>query len=153
MIEHEEDGIWISIEETIAIHHEEVFACLTSPGGLMRWFSVDAEVDLRQGGLIKFIWDREKKRTTTIAILDYHTDGRIVWDWQIAMQDRHAPVYWKVEPHVEEGSQVTLRQGPFADDQESLMAMAQEAITWRWYLCNLRGILEAKHDMRAVRPL
>jgi hypothetical protein len=46
-----------------------------------------------------------------------------------------------------------MRQGPFKDDPDSLMAMAEEAESWRWQLCNLRGVLEAKHDMRVVRPL
>jgi hypothetical protein len=54
---------------------------------------------------------------------------------------------------VEEGSQVQLRQGPFREDVDSLITMAQEVAYWRWYLCNLRSVLESAHDMRKVRPL
>ena len=62
-------------------------------------------------------------------------------------------MYWKVEPSVEEGCRIVLRQGPFKEDVDSLMAMAEEAETWRWQLCNLRSVLEVSLDMRKVRPL
>jgi uncharacterized protein YndB with AHSA1/START domain len=153
MISREEDGIWCTLKETIAAHHEIVFDALTSESGLTRWLPVAAEVDLRQGGLIVFGWDAKMRRRTTIAILDYDPGGRIVWDWYVDHSDVHAPVYWSVDPSVEEGSLVTLRQGPFKDDPESLITMATEAETWRWYLCNLRTTLEARHDMRKVKPL
>ncbi|MCA9284233.1 MAG: SRPBCC domain-containing protein [Phycisphaerales bacterium] len=153
MISREPDGVWLTLKEVIAFGHEEVFACLTTEGGLMRWFAVQAEVDLRQGGLIKFGWDRKFTKTTTVAILDYDPGGRIVWDWHPSYDDVHAPVYWTVTPEVESGSKVILRQGPFEESVDSLMVLAEEAETWRWYLCNLRCVLESKHDMRAVRPL
>ncbi len=153
MIKREDDGLWIVLKESIASHHENVFTCLTTSGGLTRWFPVKAQVDLRPGGTIVLGWDSKGKRKTTVAILDYNPGGKITWDWYAGADDRHAPVYWSVEPDVEEGSIVTLRQGPFADDTESLIAMAESATTWQWQLCNLRSNLEAQHDMRAVRPL
>ncbi len=153
MIRREDDGIWVTLRETIAMHHEEVFACLTTAVGLSRWFPVEAEVDLRTGGTIKMCWDQDCKKTSTIAILDYDAGGSIVWDWYADYNDLHAPVYWTVSPSVEKGSKVTLRQGPFRSDEESLLAMAEEAESWRWQLCNMRSVLEVKHDMRAVRPL
>ena len=153
MISREPDGIWLILKEVIALHHEEVFACLTTEGGLMRWFAVNAAVDLRIGGNIRFGWDRGFSKTTTITILDYDAGGRIVWDWYASWDDTHAPVYWTVTPVVEEGSKVILKQGPFGESTEELLALAEEAESWRWNLCNLRSVLEAKHDMRRVRPL
>jgi hypothetical protein len=58
-----------------------------------------------------------------------------------------------VTPSTEDGSLVVLRMGPFAEDPESLIAMAEDAESWRWYLCNMRTVLEARVDMRAERPL
>lgn len=153
MIRREDDGFWNELSETIACHHEEVFGCLTTEGGLSRWFPLAAEVDLQVGGQLVLIWDAKKTKRTTVAILDFDPGGRVVWDWYAAHQDQHAPVYWTVEPSVERGSVVRFRQGPFADTTESLVAMAQEASSWCWSLCNLRSTLEAKHDMRKVRPL
>ena len=153
MITREEDGVWVELEESIGVHHEEVFAALTTASGLMRWFAVSAEIDLRQGGLIVLGWQPSLRKTTTIAILDYDAGGSIVWDWFTATDNVHAPVYWTVEPSVEEGSKVKLRQGPFATDTDSLLVMAHEAQMWRWYLCNMRSCYEVKNDMRKVKPL
>ena len=153
MIKREDDGIWVTLEENIALHYEEVFACLTTEAGLTRWFSIGAEVDLRPGGLVVFGWDEKMTRKSTVAILDYDPGGRIVWDWYADNGDMHAPIYWTVEPNVEKGSKVSLRQGPFKPEPDALLIMAREVEAWRWHLCNLRSTLEAKHDMRKVRPL
>ena len=153
MIEKRDDGVWVVLRETIASHHDVVFHMLTTADGLTQWFPVAAEVDLRAGGQIVLGWDEEMFRTTTVAILAYDPGGRIVWDWLATSSETHAPVYWKVTPSVEQGSKVRLEQGPFKADVESLIAMAEEAESWRWQLCNLRSVLEVRHDMRKVRPL
>ena len=142
MISREEDGIWIGFEETISIHYERVFAAITTAAGLTGWLCLSAEVDLRKGGLIVLGWDEEMAKTSTVAILDYSAGGTIVWDWYTTRGDTHAPVYWTVEPSVEHGSKVLLRQGPFGADTESLLVLAEEAVAWRWYLNNLRTTLE-----------
>ncbi len=149
----ENDGIWLVLQETIAMHHEEVYDCFTTGGGLMRWYPVDAEIDLQTGGSIIFYWNREKSRKLTVAILEYDPGGKITWDWYAGSEGMHAPLYWEVKPNVEKGSVVTLRQGPFREDADSLMIMAEEAASWSWYLCNLRSSLETKFDMRKVKPL
>ncbi len=155
MIKREDDGLWVVLSETIASHHEEVLACLTTSGGLTRWFPVAAEVDLRKGGSITLGWDEKMSRTTTIKVMDFNADGRMTWAWHPNRHpDLEVPVHWAVEPSVEEGSKVTLSEGPFDPAQtEMMIAMAEEAESWRWQLCNLRTVLEVKHDMRRVRPL
>lgn len=153
MIKREDDGIWVELSETIAAHYEEVFSLLTTPTGLTRWFPIEAKVDLRPGGQIVFSWNKDFTRTTTVAILDYDAGGTIVWDWQASHSDQHAPVYWTVKPDVEQGCKVLLRQGPFMENIDSLITMAEEASNWRWQMCNLRSVLESSHDMRKVRPL
>jgi uncharacterized protein YndB with AHSA1/START domain len=153
LIRREEDGYWIVLREKIAAHHEDVFMRLVTSTGLVQWFPVTAQVDLRVGGTIAFGWDSKFQRRSTVAILDYDAGGKVVWDWYASVHDRHAPVYWEVTPSVEEGSHVEFRQGPFMSDEESMVAMAEEAASWQWRLCNLRSTVEAKHDMRSVRPL
>lgn len=153
MIKREDDGVWIVLDETIACHHDELFACLTTPEGLSRWFPAAARVDLRTGGQIVLSWDKDFTRTTTIAILGYNPEGRVTWDWQVAHNDTHAPVYWHVQPDLDEGCVIQMRQGPFREDVESLLDMAQEVESWRWRLCNLRSVLEVAVDMRSDRPL
>jgi hypothetical protein len=98
-------------------------------------------------------WDEHFDRKTTLSVLDHDPQGRITWDWFAGPGDRHAPVYWSVEPSMEQGSRVRFRQGPFMEDTDSLVAMADEAASWQWRLCNMRTTLESKVDMRHVRPL
>ena len=153
MIRQEEDGVWLVLEEIIGAHHEEIFGALTTATGLRQWFPLDAEVDLRTGGHVTFAWDKDFRKTTTVAILDYDPGGRIVWDWIVSHGDTHAPIYWGVEPMLDRGSKVTFRQGPYREDIDSMKAMASEASSWMWYICNLRSLSEAKLDMRKHRPL
>lgn len=153
MIKREDDGIWVELNETVAAHHDEVFALLTTPEGLSRWFPVAARVDLRPGGSITLGWNSDFTRTTTIAILDYDPEGKVVWDWQAGHSETHAPVYWTVFPDVEQGCRIELRQGPFEESIETLLLMGHEIESWRWQLCNLRSVLETSNDMRKVRPL
>ena len=126
MIKREDDGVWIVIQETIACHHDELFACLTTPEGLSRWFPAAARVDLRTGGQVVLSWDKDFTRTTTVAILGYNPEGRVTWDWQVAHNDTHAPIYWHVQPSLDEGCVLERRQGPFHEDVEALLATAKE---------------------------
>lgn len=156
MIVREEDGASVVLEERVQIHHEEVFACLTTAEGLTRWMCLAAEVDLRLGGTIVFGWDEKMTRTSTLAILEYAADGRITWDWYAGPEDRHAPIAWTVDADTtpgEEATVVRMTQGPFEMTIDGLIRMAEEVEAWRWRLCNLRTVLEAKHDMRRHRPL
>ena len=153
MIIKEGDSAYIQLEETVQVHYETVFAALTTESGLVRWLPVAAEVDLREGGTIVFGWDEKLRRRTTVAILAFDHGGRITWDWFAGPADRHAPIEWTVTPDVEQGSQVTMRQGPFPLTVEGLLLLAGELESWRWHLCNLRSTFEAKLDMRRIRPL
>jgi uncharacterized protein YndB with AHSA1/START domain len=153
VIAREANGVWITMRETIAAHPEDVFAALTTSDGLTRWFPVAAEVDLRSGGSIVLGWDRKFKRTLTIGIDSFDPAGTIAWRWPGRVGDHDVRAEWTVTPSTEDGSLVVLRMGPFEEDPESLIAMAEDAESWRWYLCNLRTVLEARVDMRAERPL
>jgi len=153
MIRQEEDGLWLVLEETVAVHHDELYDALRTADGLTQWFPIAAEIDPRTGGVLVLGWDADFQRKTTVAILDYDPEGRMTWDWYPGVGDVHAPIYWVVTPSVEEGASISFRQGPFRDDRDALILMADEAASWQWSLCNLRSVLEVKHDMRKVRPL
>ncbi len=153
MVLQDEKGVWTVLHESIAAHPEEIFAALTTEAGLIRWFPVAAEVDLRNGGTITLGWDRKFKRKLTIGIESFDAGGKIVWRWPSRLHDAIVRLEWTVSPSVEKGSEVVLRLGPIEPSTDALMAMADDAESWRWYLCNLRTVYEARVDMRAVRPL
>jgi uncharacterized protein YndB with AHSA1/START domain len=154
MVRREANGIWVTLKETIAAPADEVFACFSTPEGLTRWLSVGAELEARPGGAMTLAWDRDFERTLTVHVRDFDPSGRISFDWfPDPLSEESVPVQVAVTSDVEHGSKVILRQGPFKEDVEMLIAMADGAESWRWYLCNLRSVLETRHDMRAVRPL
>ena len=98
-------------------------------------------------------WDRKFKRTLTIGIEEYDAGGHITWKWPSRVDEAVVRIEWTVQPSVENGSEVILRMGPVKPEPDALMAMAEDAESWRWYLCNLRTVFEARNDMRTVRPL
>ncbi len=153
MVIRDDKGVWTILRETIAAHPEEIFAALTSEAGLIRWFPVAAKVDLRAGGSVVLGWDRKFKRTLTIGIEEFDAGGHVTWHWPSRVDDKFVRIEWTVHPSVEAGSEVVLRMGPVGPDSESLMAMAEDGESWRWYMCNLRTVFEASVDMRTVRPL
>jgi len=108
---------------------------------------------MRTGGEMRVSFDRKFKRTLTIPILKFDPAGEVVWGWHPGVSDEMIPIHWTVTPEVEQGSRVIHRHGPFRNEPESLITLANDAESWRWYMCNLRTVLEAGVDMRAVRPL
>lgn len=114
---------------------------------------------------LSIAWDREWNHTSEVQILEHDiaavADGiaRIKFEWfPSPIDDTAVPIDITVAPYAERGdgtagARVILRHGPFAEETDNLLFMADSAESWRWYLCNLRSVLEAKHDMRAIRPL
>ena len=157
MVKREADGVWLTLKETIAAPAEEVFACFATAEGLTRWLAVGAEVSLPEGrrrGSITLAWDREFTHTVTVAIREFEPPVRIGFEWYPdPLDEASVPVSVTVTAEVSGGTRLILREGPFREDVDSMVALADAAESWRWYLCNLRCVLETRHDLRAVRPL
>lgn len=169
MVGREDDGVWVTLKETVYAPPAEVASCIASAAGFCRWLAVDCAFDGNEGSTLSISWDREWIHTNEVRVLafdaDRMLDGRasIKFEWfPSALDDTATPVEITVTPGANHGTlhddgtsgaRVILRHGPFRDDADALIFMADSAESWRWYLCNLRSVLEQKHDMRAVRPL
>jgi hypothetical protein len=165
MVGREEDGVWITLKEEIHASPEEVASCIANANGLCRWLAVGAEYPEEAGGTLELAWDREWNRTTEVKVLDHDCEelaegrARVKWEWfPSPLDDTPVPIEIAVSPPLSRrgdtgGARVIVRHGPFRDNPETLLTVADSAESWRWYLCNLRSVLETKHDMRAVRPL
>ena len=165
MVGREDDGIWVTLKETVHAAPAEVASCITTAAGFCRWLAVDCAFDGNQGSVLSISWDREWNHTNEVKVLAFDSDhaldgrARIRFEWfPSALEDTATPVEITVTPVASRGdgtsgARVILRHGPFADNADALIFMADSAESWRWYLCNLRSVLEQKHDMRAVRPL
>ena len=169
MVGREPDGVWVTLKEVVHAAPGEVASSIADATGLCRWLTVGAELpedaDPDGGARATFAWDRDWKLVAEVALLDHDTarrhDGhatiRLGWHPD-PLSDTVVPVEIAITQLPDRGgdtggARVILRHGPFADDTEALLVMAHSAERWRWYLCNLRSVLEAKHDMRAIRPL
>jgi uncharacterized protein YndB with AHSA1/START domain len=157
MVKREADGTWLTLKETIAAPAEEVFACFATAEGLTRWLAVGAEVTPPENGgrgSILLSWDRDFTHTVTVAIREFEPPARIGFEWYPdPLDEASVPVSVTVTAEVSGGTRLILREGPFREDVDSMVALADAAESWRWYLCNLRCVLETRHDLRAVRPL
>jgi uncharacterized protein YndB with AHSA1/START domain len=155
MVRREQGGVWVTLKETIAATADEVLECMSTPEGLTRWLSVGAEFEPRAGGRLSLAWDREFSHVLETTIAEYDlSQGKVSWLWYPApLEDWTVKLEFIVDRNVETGAKVIVRLGPFAETTDQLLAAADAAESWRWYLCNLRSVLESKHDMRALRPL
>ena len=165
MVGREDDGIWVTLKETVHAPPAEVASCIATAAGFCRWLAVGCELESSDHASLAISWDREWNHTTEVKVLSFDADhahdghARIKFEWfPSALEDWATPVELTVTPVAARGdgtsgARVILRHGPFADNSEALIFMADSDESWRWYLCNLRSVLEQKHDMRAVRPL
>ncbi|RLS88342.1 MAG: hypothetical protein DWI10_09205 [Planctomycetota bacterium] len=168
MVEREADGIWITLKEVIFAAPSEVAAAVATASGLCRWLAVIAEYPTEEGETLSISWDREWTHSTDVRVLAYECDrmndghARVKWEWfPTPLHEHSTPVELTVSPLPDKGgdtggARVIVRHGPFLaidGDLDAILPVADSAESWRWYLCNLRSVLEAKHDMRAIRPL
>jgi hypothetical protein len=171
MVGREDNGVWVTLKEEVHAAPSEVATCIAHAAGFTRWIAVGCEISDASSALepsqstLSIAWDREWDHVTRVRILDHDVDAladgraRIRFEWfPSPIDDTAVPIDITVAPLAERGdgtggARVILRHGPFAEDTDNLLFMADSAESWRWYLCNLRSVLEAKHDMRAIRPL
>ncbi|MCE2882422.1 MAG: SRPBCC domain-containing protein [Planctomycetaceae bacterium] len=165
MVGREDDGVWVTLKETIHASPADVASCIANATGFCRWLAVACEFEGGAGSTLAISWDRDWQHSTELKVLDHDADlaldghARIRFEWfPNPIDDTPIPVEVTVTPLAERGdgtagARVILRHGPFPADADALIFMADSAESWRWYLCNLRSVLEQKHDMRAVRPL
>lgn len=166
MVGREQDGVWVTLKEEVHAAPAEVASCIATAAGFCRWIAVGCEFGgTEEATSLSMAWDRTWTHVTETRILEHDIDhladgrARIRFDWfPSPIDDASVPIEITVVPLAERGdgtagARVILRHGPFAEDPDALLFMADSAESWRWYLCNLRSVLEAKHDMRAVRPL
>ncbi len=58
---------------------EQVWAALTDPAELERWFANDVELDLRPGGAARFCWDNGECREAVVT--EVEPGERLAFEW------------------------------------------------------------------------
>lgn len=137
-------GIPDELVRTIEIRapRERVWAAITDPGELERWFPDRAEVDLRVGGAMRLTWDAGADEAV-IDVLD--PPSTFTFRWRPAGTDRpYTTVTFRLS---EDGDRttVTLTERGFAGLPDQIHEQSYEgnAAGWASELEELRAVLEA----------
>jgi uncharacterized protein YndB with AHSA1/START domain len=133
------------VRRTIEIRaaRERVWAALTQPEELLRWFpSEHAAVDLRPGGLASFVWDESADEAVVDVVEPL---SRFVFRWRPAGLDRpYTTVSFELD-EIEDGTRLTLVESGFASlpDQIAERSRGENDEGWREELEELKTYLEA----------
>lgn len=138
-----------SIERVVVLRHPvgRVWAALTTPEGLSRWFGSVAEIDLRPGGRAFFRWDDlDVETVATVETVD--PPHRFSFWWPIEGLPQHdAPrtlVEFTLEP-VTDGTRLHLTETGFAQaaDDVARSAHQENSHGWNAELADLESYLDA----------
>lgn len=133
------------VRRTIEIRapRERVWAALTRPEELLRWFPTQhAAFDLRPGGLASFVWEEGADE----AVIDVvEPPARLVFRWRPAGLDRpYTTVSFDLE-ETEGGTRLTLVESGFTSLPDQIREQSQQGndAGWRDELEELKTYLEA----------
>jgi uncharacterized protein YndB with AHSA1/START domain len=122
---------------------ERVWAALTEPGELLRWFPTErAEIDLRPGGEASFVWEESADE----AVIDVvEPPERLVFRWRPAGIDRPYTTVSFALDEIEDGTRLTLVESGFASLPDQIARQSQHGndAGWREELGELKAYLEA----------
>ncbi len=95
---------------------DRVWAAITDPDELARWFGDEAEVDLRPGGDAFMTWENHGRYAMRIDEVD--APRRLVWSWVhepgVAFEDAPATrVEWTLRAAPDGGTTLHLRETGF----------------------------------------
>jgi uncharacterized protein YndB with AHSA1/START domain len=122
---------------------ERVWAALTEPAQLVRWFPThEAEVDLRVGGEMRFGWEESADEAVIEAL---EPPERFVFRWRPRGTDRpHTTVTIVLRETADGGTDVTLIESGFASlpDQIHEQSYESNAKGWAEELAELQAYVE-----------
>ena len=138
------------VEQTylIRVPPAKVFAALTQPGQLVRWFASSAVVDLREGGAYRLEWAPEvamKGRIRTFA-----APTKLVVDWHDRMpggKSFDTVARFKLRKRGQ-GTVLTVTHEGFRSGKAWVRLFGSVQSGWAYYLQNLKSVLEHGTDLR-----
>lgn len=130
----------------IAAPRERVFAALTEPEHLDRWFTTGAQVDLRPGGIFHWRWhDWGPDRVTgedPAPIIEVSSPERLVFRWHPQGQEHPTTVELTLEER-DGGTVIRVHERGYLDTADGRRAFADCAAGWGEALTLLKLYVES----------
>jgi uncharacterized protein YndB with AHSA1/START domain len=104
----------IERQMTFPASREDVWAAITEPDQISRWFGTETELDLRPGGQGVFRWDKTEVRVT---VEEVDPPSRFSYRWEPSQTPSGGPttlVQFQLE-EVEGGTRLSLVESGFAN--------------------------------------
>jgi uncharacterized protein YndB with AHSA1/START domain len=122
----------------IGADREQVWAALTQPDLLVRWFpTVSAEVDLRPGGAMLFTWEESEDEAVVETV---EPPSRFVFRWRPAGRDRPFTTVTITLDRIEGGTRLVLTESGFSALPDRIHEQSFEG--------NLRGWADELEELR-----
>lgn len=127
----------------------KVFAALTEPNQLVRWFLSKAKVDLRKGGKIEFTWEGGHRMVG--KVMRVAADKEVAYAWHDDLgkgKEAKTMAEFKVSKKGK-GSMLKLSHGGFGESKEWTELYGAIQSGWAYYLTNLKSVLLTGTDLRS----
>ncbi len=127
-----------------------VFAALTDPSQLTRWFLSKAKVDLRKGGRVEFTWMGGHKMTGKVKAVVAGKEIAYAWHDEIGKGKKAKTLAEFSVSRKGEGSMLKLTHSGFGDSKAWIELYGAIQSGWAYYLTNLKSILSGGKDLRSA---
>ncbi len=126
-----------------------VFAALTEPDQLTKWFSAKATVGLRDGGPYRLRWPGGTTMRGRVLSVDAPRELRIEWNDRFrGKKVRTTEARFTLKRHGR-GTRLTISHRGFRSGKSWVALYGGVASGWAYYLLNLRAYLDHETDLRA----
>ena len=127
----------------------KVFAALTEPDQLVRWFLSKAKVDLRKGGKFEFTWQGGHRMAGKVKRVVAGREVAYVWRDDLGKgKEAETLAEFKVSKKGA-GSMLKLSHSGFGDGKAWIELYGAIQSGWAYYLTNLKSVLQNEEDLRS----
>ncbi len=141
------------IEQTFyyAVPPERVYAALTEPGELTKWFADKAEFTPKKGGTFRLTWATGYTMRGKVKNLDPAKKLSLAWVDRFEGGKVFETEARFVFAKKGKGTQLSLTHRGFKSGKKWVALYGGIQSGWAYYLTNLRSVLEHGIDLRSSR--
>jgi uncharacterized protein YndB with AHSA1/START domain len=144
-----------SIEQTFyyAVTPERLFAALTDPEELARWFVGKAVFPARKGATFRLLWEGGYSMKGKVLEIDPPRKLRLAWIDRFDSKKTFTTEARFLLEKKGRGTLLTLKHSGFKSGKRWVALYGGIQSGWAYYLLNLRSVLETGSDLRRKADL